>query len=286
MKRLVPLMLSLVLVLGFASVVSAGGPPPKTTSCGNGDGSVMYPIKLCKPQDFDVMKTWSTLHFVLGNSVTLPTYWTPVIGFEGTLDAKYHWIIGLKAPLIQDNYGTVKNLVLKQAMVSGSGAIAITNHGKISSVRVEGSVQGNYTFVGGIVGVNKGTIEYSSMNGTVGAKAVVGGIAGSNEATGRIINSSVSGSIAAMTNVGGLVAGNSGIIKDSYVWAKVSSPTGYAIGGFAAYNYPTGVITNSRASGNIHVGTIADNVSKFVAINSGKIVNSVGTGRIIIESTW
>ncbi len=110
MKRLVSFVLCMALVLSLASVVSAGGPPPKTTSCGNGDGSANNPIKICKPQDFDVMRTWSMSHFVLGNSVVVPPEWTPITGFGGTFDGKYHWIIGLQAPLIQDNYGTVRTL--------------------------------------------------------------------------------------------------------------------------------------------------------------------------------
>ncbi|QMV40678.1 GLUG motif-containing protein [Cohnella cholangitidis] len=281
MKRSFVIVLCLAMIIClWQSLASAGGPPPKTTSCGNGDGSANNPIKICTQADFTAMRTWPASHFVLGNSIDLTPDWTPILSFEGTFDAKYHWIVGLPAPFIQDNYGTVKNLVAKKANVVGNGTIANVNLGRLTSVYAEGNVQGGVKN-GGLVGVNKGVIEWSQFTGEIQGTAISGGIAGYNEATGSIKQSNAGGTSGAFSTAGGLVGTNAGSIKDSYAWGIASSSSG-TVGGLVGRNHATGVIANSVATGDVHTMDTAIEIGKLVGLNSGKIIRSYGTGQIVL----
>ena len=78
------------------------------------------------------------------------------------------------------------------------------------------------SFVGGLIGVNKGIISNSYAAGNVSANKNVGGLVGQNEG-GEITNSYAAGTIAGTSSVGGLVGLNSsGIITHSY-WDETTS---------------------------------------------------------------
>jgi hypothetical protein len=117
--------------------------------------------------------------------------------------------------------------------------------------------------IGGLVGVNNGTIDASHLSASVsgeGRKAsiVVGGLAGDNE--GTIVDSSATGktSISASainfdTHAGGMVGFNSGTIASSFAEGAVSARGGLAAaGGLAGNNSSVGgsaLIVNSYSRG-------------------------------------
>ncbi len=135
-----------------------------------------------------------SLSCTLVADIKLSDSWTPVGSkedpFTGTFDGSEYSITGMKVSSSSDyagmfsyidSEGTVKNLVLKEAEISGIeyvGAIAGYNGGTITACcNNQGAVEGTY-YVGGIAGYNGGTITACSTMGTVKGKGYVGGIAG------------------------------------------------------------------------------------------------------------
>lgn len=88
--------------------------------------------------------------------------------------------------------------------------------GKVSNLNVKASIipNGSRSFIGGIAGENRGTVEGCTFEGTVKGENVIGGIAGNNSDSGRIISCSSSGNIAGENSTGGIVGKNSGFIRD------------------------------------------------------------------------
>lgn len=150
-------------------------------------------------------------HYELMNSISLDSNWTKLAGtLNGTLRG-HNSNVTIRfngGGSIFENIGKeakVYNLNLA-GNVKGSGMLAQTNEGSISNVNVvvysEGATIKSSTitgngYVGGIVGINKGTIQDSAVEGATivsdSGKAslsdIAGGIAGQN--SGTILNSKV-----------------------------------------------------------------------------------------------
>lgn len=128
------------------------------------------------------------------------------------------------------------------------GGLVGLNH---SGASITGSfsiaqVMGNYE-VGGLVGINHGSITYSYAKGDVIGSNVVGGLAAWN--TGTILASYATGDVSGERAVGGLCGGNSdgAVIVTSYAVGKVtdSRRDGHRIGGLVGYNEQEGRIIDS-----------------------------------------
>lgn len=148
-----------------------------------------------------------------------------------------------------------------------AGGIAGTNTGKISDSSANSAVNasaGNATALGGVAGVNEGTLDnVDSLGVTTGVYKVegkdtlysdnVGGIAGTNSGTvTNVYNESI---VSGRDNVGGIFGENSG--TDVSNVANAADVTGEAgdndtsdyVGGLAGSN--SGSITNGRNNGEI-----------------------------------
>ena len=150
-------------------------------------------------------------HYELMNSISLDSDWTKIAGtLNGTLRG-HNSNVTIRfngGESIFENIGKeakVYNLNLA-GNVNGAGMLAQTNEGSISNVSVivysEGATIKSSTiigkgYVGGIVGINKGTIQDSaaegativSNSGKASLSDIAGGIAGQN--SGKILNSRV-----------------------------------------------------------------------------------------------
>jgi filamentous hemagglutinin family protein len=141
-------------------------------------------------------------------------------GFAGNFDGMGHVIsnLSINRTLASDVglfgflSGSVKNVGLANASVAGAGD------------------------VGGLVGVNSGSITGSFSTGVVsGLLATVGGLVGWNQTGGNISNSyAVDTTLALVSTVGGFVGLNDGSVSTSYA----AGPTGTLLfsGGFAGSN--------------------------------------------------
>jgi len=92
--------------------------------------------------------------------------------------------------------GMVKNVALIGGSVSGShyvGGLVGLNSGTVQNCYSTGDVTGRHMYAGGLVGYNSGTVQNCYTTGNIGEQRFVGGVVGNNEgivqncyATGRI----------------------------------------------------------------------------------------------------
>ena len=197
----------------------------------------------------------------------------------------------------------VRNLTLENVDVSGNafvGALAGVNYGKISNVHVTGTVSGN-TDVGGLVGFNRasGVITASSVTASVEGRATtpdggrnVGGLTGVNQGTIRA--SHAVGAVSGLANnTGGLVGYNDG---GSIIAAYAAGPAyteGLNAGGLAGHNrgnitasysigYPAGCGTAAGGLVGHHgAGAVID--SYWDTQTSGYTTSPVGAGKTTSE---
>ena len=83
--------------------------------------------------------------------------------------------------------------------------------------------EGSNTIIGGIAGVNKGTIRNCVMNGVVSGKSIVGGLVGENRVSGVIENCMMNGLVHGESKVGGFVGKNQGVIRECINNAEVNT---------------------------------------------------------------
>ncbi|CAB3715177.1 hypothetical protein LMG5911_05773 [Achromobacter spanius] len=103
-------------------------------------------------------------------------------------------------------------------------------------------------YVGGLVGLNSGRIAHSYATGDIHGKlSASGGLVGRNRGTGSIEYTYATGNIASTIFAGGLVGENGGQISNSH--ARGSTDGEYYSGGLVGSNNETGIIMDSRASG-------------------------------------
>ncbi|MCZ0734494.1 MBG domain-containing protein [Phreatobacter sp. AB_2022a] len=140
---------------------------------------------------------------------------------------------------------------------SSVGGLVGVNRGTISRTYSSAAVTGIGADIGGLVGDNSGAISQSYATGAVGGASAAGGLAGRNSAGGTIADAYATG---AVSGGGGLVGDNSGSITRTYATGAV---TGAGTGGLAATN--SGTITNSYWD----TTTSGKGTSQGVASNSG-----------------
>jgi len=196
----------------------------------------------------------------------------------------------------------VRNLTLENVDVSGKafvGALAGVNYGKISNVHVTGTVSGN-TDVGGLVGFNRasGVITASSVTASVEGRATppggrnVGGLTGVNQGTIRA--SHAGGAVSGLANnTGGLVGYNDG---GSIIAAYAAGPAyteGLNAGGLAGRNrgnitasysigYPAGCgAADGGLVGHHAAGAVA--MAYWDTQTSGYTTSPVGAGKTTSE---
>lgn len=173
--------------------------------------------------------------------------------------------------------GSISNLTITDADITGSSYVGllagqIDFSSAISNIRVEGSVTGNGSRVGGIVGyAEASTITKSYVNIDLTGNWRTGGLIGET-GSGLVIQESVvtgtvSGDGATGGMVGFLLGGN---ISNSYSTADVTG-TSNNLGGLIGVN-ESGNITSSYATGSVSGGAV---MGGLIGLNdTGNITNS------------
>ena len=233
-------------------------------------------------------------NYVLENDITLPSGWDSIGSgkpFTGCFEGKGHTItIGADAA------GTNTNLV---PFFKNSGVIHDLNvTGTVSVKTYFGSVvssngSGGYVIdcsskaditvtgkgmVGGIVGVNEGTVYRCRFTGTLATETMngvsyYGGIIGSN--LGTVDSCANYGSIRGCVNVGGIAGQNyeNGTVKDCLNAGDISANAEDA-GGITGRNF--GTISSSFTSGNVTLAAYSNSTGYggICAYNSGAITGT------------
>ena len=251
--------------------------------------------------------------------------WIPIgesSAFDTTFDGGGHTISNLYIRRTPDvglfgvlgSRSTVSGIGLVAASVGASGygaagALAGTGRGVIEDSFADGLVAGCVDNIGGLVGVNHGSIANSHsavdvINAGKSHKAAfvvitdvindlidiplfissrlacygsVGGLVGDNE--GTIASSYSTGVVSGLTDsFGGLAGENSGAVTDSYATGNVSGKGFADLGGLVGHNKFEGKVTTSYATGG--VSGQGDNFGGLAGVNSGVIVASYATGSV------
>ncbi len=191
--------------------------------------------------------------YIIGNPIDAAglTGFTPIgspaAPFTGRLEGRGSVISGLT---INDPGGTGVGLF---------GAIGAG--GAVTDLYLSGLIVSGGSAVGGIAGVNAGTIDNAFVSGNVaGSGNQVGGLVGENLTTGSIGQALATAHVSGGGEVGGLVGGNAGSIADAMATGEVDG--GAATGGLVGDN--SGTIAAALSTG---------------AVSGGGLVG-VGTGRV------
>lgn len=213
-------------------------------------------------------------------------------GFTGVFDGLSYTIDGLTIDrggendvgLFGSSNGTIRNVGLINGSVTGKsnvGGIVGMNEGTVSYSHNTGSVSGDMN-VGGVVGYNDRTVSYSyNAGGSVSGNTNVGGVVGLNYK--YVSYSHNTGSVSGNTNVGGVIGYSCyGELNDAYNTGTVTGSGDYVGGvwgceedytGKTTYNvYNTGTVTGS---GN-YVGGVAGSSSNSCSnvYNTGSVSGS------------
>jgi len=253
-----------------------------------GQGTEEEPYRIDTADQLILLSLTSALwdkHFVLGSDIDLaaklqdrevfPQVVIPF--FSGAFYGNGHTIshltirggsyLGLFGELTPG--ASISNLSLEAVDVDGAGnyigGLVGMNHGSITNCSVTNTVSGK-SYVGGLVGQNKGSITNSYSTGAVTGRSYLGGLVGTNWDESSITASYSTGTVSGDHNVGGLVCINSGSITASYSTAMVTGKSN--IGGLVSRN--SGSIKTSYSSG--------------VVTGSGGLVGS--GGGVVLQSIW
>lgn len=113
------------------------------------------------------------------------------------------------------------NFTISNVKITGNGSAAgffryVQEGAKVRNLTVSGEISpsGSQNQVGGIVGVNYGSIENCKFSGNVIGDNEVGGIAGVNEETGEIRRCESNANVIGNHSAGGIVGNNHGILNN------------------------------------------------------------------------
>lgn len=138
------------------------------------------------------------------------TDFVPVATFGGSFNGNGHTLSGV----ILESKGSYRGIF--RYLQPGGTVTALNVKGKLTP-------GGSKSHIGGIVGENAGLLNNCTFNGIVKGETAVGGIAGSNTDTGRILSCTAEGSVSGENATGGIVGKNSGFIQDCTNYAAVNT---------------------------------------------------------------
>ena len=216
------------------------------------------------------------------SSIANKVIWTEDDGWDPI--GYYHSSINNKVftAIFEGNDHTISNLMIDRSNTDAVGlfghaaGVTINNVGLLN-VKIKGD-----RYVGGLVGLSRGTITNSYATGAVtGTRNNVGGLVGRLNG-GTIRNSYATGAVTGTGSyVGGLVGENSfGTITNSYATGAVTG-TRNNVGGLVG-NDSGGTITNSYATGSVRGSSRVGGLVGTLTLNGrgSSIMNSYATGDV------
>ena len=262
---------------------------PETEPFGGGSGTSDDPWRICSPDhlfNIDADPNHLADAFILVEDLSLAGYSGQIASetdpFQGTLYGNHRSLTHVQIDSTSHPSGlfvalgdqaTLRDFDLAGVSITGAGhvgALAGINHGEVSNIQVEGSVNGANQYIGGVVGENFGDLRRVGFEGIVigasGSSSTftsrhVGGIAGAN--SGTIAGAAVSGAI---TNEHGRTGGITGLnvsggqILQSAAHVTISS-THNEVGGLVGRQDSTSVLIASYA---VAIVTGVDNVGGLI----------------------
>lgn len=186
----------------------------------------------------------------------------PVPIFCGTFNGNGHTISGFR---ISENivesgfFGTIhKNAVIKELNITAD--ISPSKDAKI---------------IGGIAGINYGTILNCNFSGNVSGETSIGGIAGLNESTGRIIGCSYEGRLTAQHYTGGIAGQNMGSIIKCENRGEINTTAAEADNDLSSLN-----IDSLNSAENMPAST---DIGGIAGLSTGRIADCINNGNVGYE---
>ena len=221
-----------------------------------------------------------TLNCTLTADITLTGEWTPIgtdyrNSYTGTFDGGNHTISGLTVKGSDENAGlfgyigkdggTVKNVVLKDVQITSNnqyanvGGMAGINNGTIENCSVSGGSVSGYS-AGGVVGQQySGSITLCNSSATVQGTSQVGGVVGYTNYGVTLTACYATGDVTAKDNdtagiffAGGVVGSNGGNLTACYATGDVTGGTGSIyVGGVTGSNDSSTLTACYHATGTV-----------------------------------
>ena len=251
-------------------ITSGTSPTPKIPL--EGSGTKEDPYKITSKEDLEALRdsvnggnTYEDEYFKITDDIDLGgegSPWKPI----GTKEHPF------EGTLLGDGH-TVSGLHVNNEKADNQGLFGV-NGGSIENLTVEGSVTGGDN-VGGIAGTNTGSgiIKDCTANVTVNGHDNVGGIAGKND--GTVTDCTNKGSVTGTgTNAGGITGSNNGTVSGNANTGSVTGETG--AGGITGSN-------NGTVSGNTNTGSVTGtgtNAGGITGSNNGTVSGNTNTGSV------
>lgn len=184
----------------------------------------------------------------------------------------------------------------------------IQSNGLVKDLTLKGQIEGDdeEECIGGLCGVNYGTIRGCAFQGTVKGRETIGGIVGINESSGTISNCTVRGRVSGNYSTGGIVGVNHGVvnnctnragINDNTEWVEEDDELGTGIffsisvndeetqvysgvdaGGIAGYS--DGVLSRCSNAGIVGYEHTGYNIGGIVGRQSGVVSLCTNNGEV------
>jgi len=241
-----------------------------------GTGTASDPFIITTAQQLSDLRNltaeYAGTHFKLGNDIDVSSFsektwgaegWNPIGSstnrFLGHLDGDGHKVTGLWINRSTGYAGLFGSIDTDGALIN----IGVLTDEKRGVVNTNTS---SSNCIGGLVGLNDGSIINCYATGSVIGNMYAGGLAGLNN--GSIMNSyaNVTGSVTGIASTGGFAGRNVGSITNCYATGSVIG--NMYVGGFTGSN--GGSIINCYAAGNV---TGKTEVGAFLGVNRSSITN-------------
>ncbi len=233
---------------------------------GSGSGTPEDPYIITTVEQLQEMKDNLTAHYALGNDIDASDTgnWNGGAGFEpvgtGTSTDRFSGSFDGRGHVIE-------NLYINRSGTYYQGLFGSIT-GTVENVGLVGENVTGSTNVGGLVGLNYGTVSNSYSTGSVSGSSGVGGLVGYNY-QGTVSNSYSTGSVSGGADVGGLVGLNARTVSNSYSTGSVSGTS--RVGGLVGVNYIGATVSNSYSTGSV---SGSEYVGGLVGWNYGTVSNS------------
>ena len=258
-----------------------------------GTGEPNSPYQIGTVPDWQTLMTttadWNKQFILIADvnlqGVALTPVGNPTNQFTGIFEGNGHVISNMTINTNENKYiglfgytdqnSIIRNLGIKDVNVVGKdyvGGLVGLNYGSINNCYSTGVVSGYYQ-VGGLVGSNGGIISDCYSMGAVSSDYWVGGLVGEN--SGSISDCYSTGSVSGNGRVGGLVGFNGGSINNCYSMGAVSGDED--VGGLVGQNC-SGSIVNCYSTGSV---SGESGIGGLVGlINYGSITNCYSTDAV------
>lgn len=210
--------------------------------------------------------------------------------FTGSFDGAGHTISGLSMDrnsdpvgLFGSSEGALGNVELSDTSISGFrlvGGLVGRNAGEVSEVSVDGTIDGDSN-VGAIAGETEAdaTIEASTVSGTVTGEELVGGVTGVNR--GTVADTDTQVTVDASSAAGGIAGGNIGTLRACSAAGTVDADS--KVGGLTGGNDPDATVENCTAE--CTVDGDGQHVGGAVGYNQGTLDATTAKGDVSGMST-